>query len=63
MRRTREENFNEVKCSKDFVQYGKSHLATPGSRSRLTARLFSDLYPAEVKIYCISVIMILQNPN
>ena len=52
-----------MKCSKDFVQYGKCHLATPGSRSRLTARLFSDLDPAEVKLYFISGIMILQNPN
>lgn len=41
--------------SKTFVQFGEKYLGTPGARAGLTARIFSDLDPAEVLIIYLTV--------
>ena len=49
MTRTRDSDFIEVLDSVGFMKFGQEHMATPGPKSGLSARLFSDLDPSEVR--------------
>ena len=48
--RTRDSDFVEVLDSAGFSKFGQEHMATPGPKCGLKARLFSDLDPTEVRL-------------
>ena len=50
-KRSTEDSFEEVLDSKSFVHFGNQHLSSPGARSHLRARIFSNLNPTEVNIF------------
>ena len=50
MTRTRDSDFIEVLDSVGFMKFGEEHMATPGPKSGLSARLLSDLDPSEVRL-------------
>ena len=50
-KRSTEDSFEEVLDSKSFVEFGNKHLSSPGIRSYLSARIFSNLDPTEVNIF------------
>ena len=52
-KRSKEASFEEVLDSKSFVRFGKKHLSSPGARTHLSARVFSNMHPTEVSIFSI----------
>ena len=49
MVKTRDSDYIEVLDSAGFVKFGQENMSQPGPKAGLSARLFSNLDPAEVR--------------